>query len=86
MNTKKLIRNVKTFMLLYGLATILGITINMLWIFLTAYSYPSKMTKLYINAYGEANVELISLFIALPIMCYLCYLMFLQIEKKRSDI
>jgi len=54
----------------------------MLWTFSVAYLHPSKATLVTINAFGEANWEMILFVCLLPFMIWLVVRAFLDICKR----
>lgn len=50
---------------LLAIACMWGVTIIISWTFLVAYSNPDKFVTIFINRFGEANVELVLLAVIL---------------------
>lgn len=58
-----------------GFAALVTGYVMFVWIFISAYITPSKTTFVYINAIGEANLELAIIIITFPMIIYYFYTM-----------
>lgn len=61
---------IERFVKIYAFSILFSSYVTMLYIFSNAYDHPSKRTVVWINAFGEANVEAAMLLLSMPCIMY----------------
>lgn len=72
-------KSLNKFIKILGVAELLGMAFLMAWFWVLAYSNPSKSVVVYINTFGEANIEM---FLFMPFILAIGIWAFILIYKE----
>jgi len=71
---------------IFGLSVLVAGFITFALAFLTAYNHPSKSATIYINKYGEANIEFYILLVSIPFILFTTgYFLLLFAKQIKED-
>jgi len=77
----------KDFLELMIVGQMFGLFACLYYVFITAYTNPSKMVKVYINVVGEANTEIVIFsFFLILFFGYLVYKLMLMLKRLKNEI